>query len=72
MYPNPSNGAFLLSGVDASQVASIAVVDGIGRSVRSVRNTLLVDLSDQAEGIYHMQVTLGSGQRIMERIVVQR
>ncbi|HQX29993.1 MAG: aryl-sulfate sulfotransferase [Flavobacteriales bacterium] len=72
VYPNPSNGAFLLSGVDASQVASIAVVDGIGRSVRSVRNTLLVDLSDQAEGIYHMQVTLGSGQRIMERIVVQR
>ncbi|MBP6311934.1 MAG: aryl-sulfate sulfotransferase [Flavobacteriales bacterium] len=70
-YPNPSTGAFVLSGIDASQVTLITIVDGTSRSVRSVRNTLQVDLSDQAEGIYYMQVTLVSGKRVMKRILVQ-
>lgn len=71
-FPNPSGGTIMLSGIDASEILSIEMVDGVGRTVLAVGNALQVDMSDPAEGIYHMQVTLTSGQRITKRIVVQR
>ena len=71
-YPNPSTGTITLSGINASEIRSIAVVDGVGRTVLAVRNSVQIDMSDRAEGIYHLQVTLTTGQRITKRIVVQR
>jgi hypothetical protein len=72
VFPNPSTGAFTLTGLDPNEVSSIAVLDAMGREVLRTLDTQRIDLDDRADGLYTLQIMLPSGTRIIKKIAVQR
>ncbi|MBK8338544.1 MAG: trypsin-like peptidase domain-containing protein [Flavobacteriales bacterium] len=77
IFPNPTAGAFTISWATGAQGATdITVLDPVGRAVRAERTTvgverLALDLSDQADGLYLVEVRQG-GERSVQRLVLQQ
>lgn len=73
VMPNPSSGLFKLSGDILTDATSITVFDIYGRVVLSApvakRNWLEIDLSNQANGMYLIQVQ--SGKAIFTKRIVK-
>jgi subtilisin-like proprotein convertase family protein len=72
VYPNPSQGLFTLS-VENDQLVGVSVHDAAGRLIRELKgpmnNSVLIDLSNAAKGIYSLQIeTLNSNKN--ERVIV--
>ncbi len=72
IFPNPSTGAFTLSGLSAAEIDQVTVFDATGREVRSMRQALQVDLGDRAEGFYSVRIIMKSGQQLVRKVAVQR
>ncbi|MCQ2298693.1 MAG: C10 family peptidase [Bacteroidales bacterium] len=58
MYPNPSAGVFT---VDCPDVQEIEALDVMGRSVKKVVNTNVIDITNRPPGTYMLRVTTGAG-----------
>lgn len=56
VYPNPSNGQFWLSGIEIGE--QVQVIDATGRVVKDLRvdESMLVDLTGSASGVYTIRV----------------
>ena len=62
IYPNPNNGQFRVDIEDGEATASIEVFDFMGKKVfdkTSSGNKFIIDITDQARGIYFVKVTIG-------------
>ena len=62
IYPNPNNGQFRVDIEGGAVTASIEVFDFIGKKVfdkTSSGNKFIIDIIDQARGIYFVKVTIG-------------
>ncbi|MBK7385121.1 MAG: aryl-sulfate sulfotransferase [Flavobacteriales bacterium] len=70
LFPNPTNGAITITGVSASDVKAITVLDAAGREVLRDANTLRLDLGAQPEGLYNLVIDLASGQRLHKKVAV--
>jgi hypothetical protein len=77
VQPNPNKGLFYLNNEDnARPVERLMVYDAIGRQVwfqtaLPAGNKYLIDLSNQASGVYLLEITLVNGQRIIKKVVVE-
>lgn len=65
IYPNPTKGALRvdIGGVELSNDDRIAVFNGNGRLVKacnSLTDSNQIDLSESANGIYFMRITIGN------------
>ncbi|MEM6380299.1 MAG: T9SS type A sorting domain-containing protein, partial [Bacteroidota bacterium] len=74
IYPNPSKtGLINLKGL--KQITDITIFNISGQRVQTItgdtNNTLLIDLSTQARGLYFMQATSSSGQIYLSKIILQ-
>ena len=67
IYPNPSNGTFLLEGVDVLRdYYSITTVDGKTITAKQALRTNSIDLSDQKDGVYILIVNHGEEKSILK------
>lgn len=77
IQPNPNNGLFYLNSENNAQpVERLLVYDAIGRRVWlqttvPAGNQYAIDLSNQASGVYLLEITLVNGQRIVKKVVVE-
>jgi len=73
VYPNPSEGIFNLR-KESEDAASIEVLDLMGKSVLTLSNqtgkNCVIDLSEQADGIYFVKVTIKGKPEVL-RIIKQ-
>ncbi|MFK7984073.1 MAG: T9SS type A sorting domain-containing protein [Saprospiraceae bacterium] len=74
VYPNPSQTGFIsIEGLE--DFTNIAIFNVSGQLVQTIteniQNTLLLDLSTQARGIYLMKATSSSGQIYSSKIILQ-
>jgi Secretion system C-terminal sorting domain len=74
VFPNPSEGRFMLSLVGLEERAEVRISDVTGRLVRSFttkQQQLRIDLSDEAAGVYVLNVITAKG-RSVQRLVIDR
>ncbi|MBK6752348.1 MAG: trypsin-like peptidase domain-containing protein [Flavobacteriales bacterium] len=77
IFPNPTAGAFTISWAGTVQgAAALMVLDPVGRvvvsrSTSAVGERFVLDLSDQADGLYLIELRQGQ-QRSVQRLVLQR
>ncbi len=72
VYPNPSDGIFMISG--SQQLDAINVKDIAGKTIFSNKifgNIYSLDLTNEANGFYFIQLTAESGQEQVIRIINQ-
>lgn len=65
--PNPTNGVVVVNSTDG--VKSITVFDTTGKKILSASNTTTVNLSNQAKGIYLVQVQTENGSTTKKVVV---
>lgn len=60
IYPNPTNGAFAVSGMP--ELSSLTIVDTYGNEIRDFKilNSGEIDLSDQPKGVYFIRIAYNS------------
>lgn len=72
LYPNPTTGAFTISGLE--KVATIEIYNSLGQEVTTIRNntqaTVSFDLTEKA-GIYMVTVTDRSGRSATQKVIVK-
>lgn len=68
LYPNPSSGLLLISGVDPQMILSVQILDLQGKVVFESSETKL-DASKIKAGIYLVNVQVSNGQTIQKRWV---
>jgi hypothetical protein len=71
IYPNPSTGIFHIA-LPSNQTYQIEVVDNMGRVVlnqSNIENTSMLDLSDQASGVYLIRLIDTAGNVSFGRVV---
>jgi Secretion system C-terminal sorting domain len=76
LYPNPSNGKFLLSCTDCLTNYSVAVYDVFGNTIKEISNIkggsyLDIDLSSFSSGIYGVKLFDDKGAIGTSRIVIE-
>ena len=74
VYPNPSQTGFVsIEGLDKFTAIDIYNVSGqlVQTITKNIRNTLLLDLSAQAKGLYLMKATSSSGHIYSSKIILQ-
>jgi len=78
VFPNPNNGTFTISAnLTAQQHVRISVTNMLGQEIAVVhdgvlgQNSLQVDLSNQASGVYLLNIVSGN-QTITKRIVITK
>jgi len=78
LYPNPNNGQFMVNiGLPTAQRVKMVVYNVLGSQVMTVyegecaQNKLNVDMSNQASGIYFLNIVAGN-QNITKRIEISR
>ena len=60
VYPNPTNGVFQISGIDARDVSTIQVLDMVGSVVQTFSgNEATFNVADLPSGTYFIRVTTG-------------
>jgi hypothetical protein len=74
IFPNPSQGdAMVILPAGGMQTATITIFDAAGKQLREMKTQLdqtRLDLSDMANGLYYIQVTIGE-TRGVQSIVIQ-
>jgi hypothetical protein len=74
VFPNPSNGLFILELMDQkAQIESAEIFDMNGRKVLSIHDfkmKTIIDLSDKNEGVYTMKIVSASGLST-HRLIIQ-
>lgn len=69
IFPNPSTGVF---NIGSEEAVNVIVKDVQGRTVAEVKNASSIDLSNEASGIYFMNITDADGMLLqVERVVKQ-
>lgn len=72
LYPNPTTGAFTLSGLE--KVATIEVINALGKVISEINNntqsSVTFDLSNEA-GIYFVTVTDINGYSATQKVIVK-
>lgn len=74
IYPNPSElGLISVEGLENFTTIEIFNVSGqlVQTISKNIQNTLLLDLSNQARGLYLMKATTSSGQIYSSKIILQ-
>ena len=78
LFPNPSSGIFNLNiALEAQKDLKVQVVNTLGQTVQqfaelnSYGDSFALDLSEQPNGVYFVEVTAGA-ERTVKRIVVNR
>lgn len=72
VYPNPSDGLFLIESLKNFNIVKVEVYDILGRLVLVENNDEFsgtVDLSAQADGAYFMKISTDSGKLFSQRII---
>ncbi len=73
VYPNPSTGIFDIDvNYQNPDKLMVTVYDTFGRMVFETKNTSRVDLSQLANGIYSMSITLDNKKPIYKKIVLTK
>ncbi len=62
VYPNPSHGVF-----NFSEARDVILYDAEGRKIGQYENSLQIDLSDQADGLYIIKDKSGHSLRIIKK-----
>ncbi|MGD1843838.1 MAG: T9SS type A sorting domain-containing protein [Salibacteraceae bacterium] len=76
VYPNPSNGEFFLNSLKGEQEVALSVMDIKGRTVwaktlnMTAGQTEILNLEDQAQGVYIMSVTTAD-ETFQYRLIVE-
>jgi hypothetical protein len=74
IYPNPSNGIYIINTNAGSEIRNIVVTDVLGRAVKSVREinltTSFIDLQNEINGIYFFKIETDKGA-IVRRVIKQ-
>ena len=72
-YPNPSNGQFVISGME--QGMQVEIYDYIGRKINNMEasnaTSLQVNIADQPNGIYLVRILTKAGILVNESKVVK-
>jgi hypothetical protein len=76
LFPNPNRGQFQLARMDASTDVEVSVLDLQGKVLHLAKwsagaESLGIDLSDVANGVYMVRLTSEEGSRTM-RVSVQK
>ncbi len=73
VFPNPSNGVFVVTLINTIDVIEATVTNNIGQIVKteSAKNTsqLVIDLSGMSKGIYYLTVTTNTGKNMLKLIL---
>ncbi len=72
LYPNPTTGAFTISGLE--KVATIEVYNSLGQEVTTIRNNTQASVSfdlTEKTGIYMVTVTDHSGRSATQKVIVK-
>lgn len=71
-FPNPNNGLFTIS--DVGENSTIEIVNILGKRVYTVNHVSgkqIIDLRDQANGVYFLEVTDMQGKNFSSKIVIR-
>ena len=74
IYPNPSSGNFIIESRGKNQESRIRIYNVLGEVVFQTTNNkqqTTIDLTDEAKGIYFVQITTTDHKIINKKIVVQ-
>ncbi len=72
IYPNPNNGEFELSLFNSNESSSIEIYNCIGQLVKqesTKENNLKINISEQANGIYHLRVMRNGAQVYRTKLI---
>ena len=77
IYPNPGRGHFTISFTNPVRLKEVKVFNTLGSLVyvynpETLRDQVEIDLSDQPEGIYLIQMRTGDNQLFTRRIIIKR
>ena len=75
VYPNPSNGSFVISVIDAA-IKELYVFDIAGRLVEKMENlefasTVSMNLSENAKGLYFLKMVDTNGRVSMQKVIIK-
>ncbi|MCJ8289281.1 MAG: T9SS type A sorting domain-containing protein [Crocinitomicaceae bacterium] len=73
IYPNPSEGVFLLGGVDLNK-DSYTVIDPSGQVIQESRilTSNSIDISNQEDGVYFLIISNGDNQRVIKLLKTKK
>lgn len=71
-FPNPTNGILNLSGDVLANAFTVDIIDAAGRTVMSVRNEKIIDLSFLDNGIYLVNITPENSATTTRRIALTK
>jgi len=72
VYPNPTTGKISFNGLQKTTDINIIVTDFTGRKVFSKNNTKEVNLSNQARGIYFINIYDSFGNKLASKKVIKK
>jgi hypothetical protein len=78
LYPNPSNGKFIIeSNESAGSIFKITVTSITGIVILEINDPatarkISIDLSNQAESVYFVNITTNSGLQIIKKLVLRK
>lgn len=72
LFPNPTTGKFQIKGAEQKHL-TVEVHDLLGSKIKMLKtdNELLIDLSDQPNGIYFVHLSDSNGNAVTKKIVKQ-
>ncbi len=77
VYPNPSTGLFTVKyALDHQMDVELAVFDLVGSRVSNdvlisaLSGTAIINLSQEAEGVYLLRINLGNDKMLQQRLVL--
>jgi hypothetical protein len=73
LYPNPSNGEFIIEGDNLQNYSSVIITDALGRNVNQTgidASKISINLSNQNPGMYFIEIR-GDQNSVFEKIVVE-
>jgi hypothetical protein len=71
-YPNPTNGILNLNGEMLTGNFTIQVIDAAGRTVLSIQNQKVIDMSSLVDGIYFINITTENEAVINRRVLLNK
>ena len=71
VYPNPANGLINIRATDSNiDIKNVSLIDILGRTVYSSKNSKSIDVSSFTEGIYFLRLESNQGGVLSKKIVV--
>ncbi|MBB78023.1 MAG: hypothetical protein CL844_03355 [Crocinitomicaceae bacterium] len=73
IYPNPSNGIFLIDGfILGENSLSVKIIDVFGKVVLETKNSLNLDLTNFEDGVYFVSLNFNNEKEIVRKISLIR